>query len=479
MTNDKHSRPQQRITWLPPGPVERQLALGLAEDEVPIDKTNQGLHAGCCRCHGMCCETTKAVTKTMAGTFTPKTAPRPGEWLYAGHAGEGERHGQSYAQYIRGKRGERRRNFPSEKSRNTIYLCNLDSLGDGRIPDEAITSAMEYLRSFVEAFFCLPCKLLPSLSISERSRVIEREDPLPQYLTDPIHSLLRRRKGKLKDAFAVIGVLLSSDLYPERSWNFVFGEANADKGVGVVSFARYHHDFSKRWEAMFENALKDDAGGELTGVSRTDGGKDESTIPDRGESAESFLPPPEVAPLFWRRALKLLGHELGHLFHMEHCVYYQCIMNGAQTLEELDHSPLHFCPVCLRKLYYAVLIKGKQVSFDVLQRYQSIASFLNEDIPVLSRAAKKGFSEECAWVNGAIDQCALFASKSCAASSDPLRVITLCLCSSQGSTTDAVPAPGCDEVTSQQQPRTTEEDHRKRDGNPYAALYVEEGSESE
>lgn len=29
------------------------------------------------------------------------------------------------------------------------------------------------------------------------------------------------------------------DLYPNESWNFVFGQANPGAGVGVFSFARY------------------------------------------------------------------------------------------------------------------------------------------------------------------------------------------------------------------------------------------------
>mmetsp|Transcript_23424 Transcript_23424/g.38762 ORF Transcript_23424/g.38762 Transcript_23424/m.38762 type:complete len:97 (+) Transcript_23424:765-1055(+) len=55
-----------------------------------------------------------------------------------------------------------------------------------------------------------------------------------------------------------------------------------------------------------------------------------------------------------RRALQTLVHESCHLFHLEHCVYYQCVMNGANHLAESDASPMHLCPICLRKLDSAV-----------------------------------------------------------------------------------------------------------------------------
>ena len=40
------------------------------------------------------------------------------------------------------------------------------------------------------------------------------------------------------EAFCVVGITMI-DLYPNESWNFVFGQANPAAGVGVFSFARY------------------------------------------------------------------------------------------------------------------------------------------------------------------------------------------------------------------------------------------------
>lgn len=39
-------------------------------------------------------------------------------------------------------------------------------------------------------------------------------------------------------AFCVVGITMV-DLYPDETWNFVFGQAKSAAGVGVFSFARY------------------------------------------------------------------------------------------------------------------------------------------------------------------------------------------------------------------------------------------------
>lgn len=44
------------------------------------------------------------------------------------------------------------------------------------------------------------------------------------------------------DAFCVLAVSME-DLYPEPSWNFVFGQASLRERVGAYSFARYDPAF--------------------------------------------------------------------------------------------------------------------------------------------------------------------------------------------------------------------------------------------
>lgn len=50
-----------------------------------------------------------------------------------------------------------------------------------------------------------------------------------------------------------------------------------------------------------------------------------------------------------RRALLTASHEFGHILSMKHCTAFQCLMNGTNSLEEVDRHQLHICPECHRK----------------------------------------------------------------------------------------------------------------------------------
>ena len=76
-----------------------------------------------------------------------------------------------------------------------------------------------------------------------------------------------------------------------------------------------------------------------------------------------------------------LVHELGHMFGVQHCIHWSCVMNGSNHMEEADSRPLHLCPVDLRKLYHSI-------EFDPRKRYQALAEHY-EAI---------GFETEAAWV---------------------------------------------------------------------------------
>jgi len=116
------------------------------------------------------------------------------------------------------------------------------------------------------------------------------------------------------------------DLYPVPSWNFVFGQASLKGRVGVYSFIRYDPTFY---------------GGE------------------RGKDYKKLL--------LWR-SCKVLVHEIGHMFGIEHCIFYHCVMNGSNHLQESDARPIHLCPVDLRKHHYSI-------GFDIVERYKKLQQF--------------------------------------------------------------------------------------------------------
>lgn len=53
-----------------------------------------------------------------------------------------------------------------------------------------------------------------------------------------------------------------------------------------------------------------------------------------------------------RRAALLAVHEFGHALGLAHCREFRCAMNGANDLEDVDGTPLAFCPDCLAKSWW-------------------------------------------------------------------------------------------------------------------------------
>jgi archaemetzincin len=126
------------------------------------------------------------------------------------------------------------------------------------------------------------------------------------------------------DAAALIG-FTSSDLFPDETLNFVFGQASLQERVGVWSLYRLGQ-------------------------------------PDAGEAEFK---------LTLLRTLKIAAHETGHMFSLQHCKKYECVMNGSNHLGETDRHPLDACPECMAKLSWAAGI-------DPRVRYARLAEFCAE-----------------------------------------------------------------------------------------------------
>jgi archaemetzincin len=219
--------------------------------------------------------------------FHPLPPPAPGDWL-----AEHEEPGQTVRQFLA--------SAPNRvvAPRDTIVVQPLGELTGFRGPDLAVQA------DFLGRYFGLAVRtrkrLDPdTLPLSPREHLGHR-----QLLTPAVLDALRLRLPE--DAYCLLAVT-AIDLYPEPSWNFVFGQANLRERVGVFSLARY--------DAAF------------------------------------FGQPPSDRGLVARRTLQVLAHEVGHMFGMHHCIAYACVMNGSNHQEESDRTPLHLCAVCLEKLH--------------------------------------------------------------------------------------------------------------------------------
>lgn len=258
--------------------------------------------------------------------FAPIPKPARGDWL-----AEHPEPGQTFAEFEK-----QRPNVPTD-TRRTIYFLPVG-------PTSKHSASLETLRDYAARYYTLPVKVLPRVStddIGATSRINGNTNQRQLLTTDILTALQRRLPD---DAYALIA-LTDVDLYPEDSWNFVFGQASFRERVGVYSFARYHPSF-----------YGDDA-----------------------------VDAAAARTLVLLRAMKVMVHELGHMFGIYHCTFHACAMNGSNHLQESDRSPLHLCPIELRKLHHTI-------GFDPVARYRSLAAFYDVH----------GFADEAAWIRGRI-----------------------------------------------------------------------------
>ena len=72
-------------------------------------------------------------------------------------------------------------------------------------------------------------------------------------------------------------------------------------------------------------------------------------------------------------------HEIGHLFHIKHCIWFECMMNGSNSMEESDDKPMHFCPICQHKIFFALFSNNRSYFIDLLSKNN------NNNNPILSQ----------------------------------------------------------------------------------------------
>merc|ERR1712225_206865 len=82
--------------------------------------------------------------------------------------------------------------------------------------------------------------------------------------------------------------------------------------------------------------------------------------------ASEGLPP----ALVLERALKVITHELCHAFGHQHCVHFNCVMQGMNHVEEYDVVFCDLCPVCLNKLIF-------MTGLDPLERYMKLKAYID------------------------------------------------------------------------------------------------------
>ena len=176
--------------------------------------------------------------------------------------------------------------------------------------------------NYLEVFYDLKVTQMPAQTLSvaypnarENKLLGNRQIKTSYILNDKLKPILP------KDAAALIA-FTNSDLYPDDSMNYVFGQASFEARVGVWSLYR----LEKR--ANFD--------------------------------------------IFLRRMLKIATHETGHMFSMRHCTKYECLMSGTNHIAETDRRPIDACPECTAKVCWLS-------DTDQPTRYKNLAAFCRKN----------------------------------------------------------------------------------------------------
>jgi archaemetzincin len=258
--------------------------------------------------------------------FERMKPPQPGEWLHSFPESP-----QSFEDL------QRQRPVRPTAERRTIVLQPLGDWSDEQ------KKSLAALREYAEVFFQLPARVAEpmELKLADEKDMARLTRLLPaghrrggndrQWNAELIlDKLLKPRvPADVVACFGITHVDLWARDHRGRDLNYVFGLGSLSERVGLYSLCRYHPSY---W------------------------GQD----PDPGDEL-----------VFLRRAFKVLNHEIGHVFGLQHCVFYRCSMNGSNSLSETDSAPIHFCPVCHKKLHWCL-------GYDAEKRFRALQKFYAE-----------------------------------------------------------------------------------------------------
>jgi len=314
-----------------------------------------------------------------------------------------EEEGQTFAEYLRFVFLRSGRRKPRYKG-SVIYL---QPIGDEFLGEEGGKLSSSLLVQYTEAYYLgLRVQMLPPLEVQQEGAKFylvvngnkklvhgrfNKETGRRQLGVDALLtqlSALKRSKqfqSECPDGLFVMAVTME-DLYSDEPDLFVAGMAAGGSGVAVFSFCRYapQYRFSREFWYKWYAAEGEENKSKATAKKRSQKKKNqtEEEKEDKGSSSSQQQQARRHLGLLQKRAVKLLVHELGHLLGIDHCIHFECCMNGSGHLEEDFRQPMHLCPIELRKLLHFI-----GPAFDIRKRYELLFS-LYSNMPECEEEAR-------------------------------------------------------------------------------------------
>ena len=264
---------------------------------------------GAKRSRALAAESLPAPFENLKAIHSAKRPPQFGDWL-ASHP----ELGQSVARY------KTLRPIRPTQTLNTIHIMMLGDFTEAQ--REIVGKTAKYMA----AYFDTPVKIsvkMPLSVIPAEARRTHPEWGNKQILSTYVLGLLK--KNRPKNAVAYLA-FTASDLWPGKGWNFVFGQASIRDRVGVWSIHRNGDPSGS--DAAYDLCLE--------------------------------------------RTIKTATHETGHILTIQHCIAYECNMNGSNNRQESDRAPLALCPACLSKLCW-------NTGADPVKRFRRLADFCRDN----------------------------------------------------------------------------------------------------
>ena len=316
----------------------------------------------------------KVVTHEIEKFYDIISPPEEGDWLM-----KHKEFGQTHDEYMRNSV------IPATSKRDVIYLVPL-SYGDNISIDQGFLTGLLFI---CEAYFYgMKVKILDNkIDLKEKKVSVKMnyETNKIQFNANDIIHILKKKLPN--NAFCLIS-FTDQDLYSETEdsksdkeenkeneeiiYNntYCYGLTMLKQRLGVFSFARYDPLF------YYKNP---------------------------NESSENQKQKELLTKYFFilfKRACKVIVKEISHMFGLKNCVYFKCIMNGFNSIEEFDNRSFEICPVCLRKLYTNIILKTDkyinprvQNPYIVFDRFVKIRDTLQEHFPVIFENEINWFTE--------------------------------------------------------------------------------------